>query len=108
MDTSIHIIEVAGGSCFGVTVNLPKTKLMTIVAPDVGYIMCGVLNVPAMDELHGERGIIAGRVIRVKTYEDMLKAKIQMVTDMGRRIGIEVGMTGGEALSKMLEHGKKG
>ncbi len=104
--TSLETLEVAGGICYAISVSLPKTKLMTIMVPDVGYIMCGVLNVPAMDELHAERGIIAGRVIRVKSYEDMLKAKIESVTNKGREIGIEVGMPGEEALKKMLDYGK--
>lgn len=104
--TSITEVYVGDDKCFGITVNLPKTMLMTLVVPDVGYIMCGVLNVPAMDLLHADREIIAGRVIRVKSYDDMLKAKIESITNKGLEIGIIPGMKGEEALKKMLDYKK--
>ena len=104
--TSTATLDLAGGTCFAATVNLPKTMLMTIMVPDVGYIMCGVLNVPAMDELHPEREIIAARVTGVRSYDDMLNARIQSVTKKGHKIGIETGMTGKDALGKMLAYRK--
>jgi len=104
--TSITEIVVGEEKCFGVTVNLPKTTLMTIVVPEVGYIMCGVLNVPAMDLLHSEREIIAGRVIRVKSFEDMLNAEIDSITNKGQEIGIAPGMKGELALQKMIDFKK--
>ena len=105
-NTSITALQVMGGTCFAITVNLPKTMLMTIMVPDVGYIMCGVLNVPAMDELHPEREIIGARVTGVRSYDDMLKAGIQSVTRRGEKIGIQTGMSGEEALGKMAAYRK--
>ena len=100
--TNLTTVDVDGEKCFGVTLHLPKTKLMTILAPGVGYIMCGVLNVSEMDKLHPQRGIIAGRVIKVNDYEDMLEAEIESVTVKGYEIGIRSGILGKEALKIML------
>ena len=41
--------------CSSVEVNYPKTKLLSIIAPEIGYIMCGVLYIEAMDALHPEK-----------------------------------------------------
>ena len=104
--TSITEIFIGEDRCLGITVNLPKTMLMTIVVPEVGYIMCGVLNVSAMDLLHADREIIAGRVIRVKDFDDMLQAEIESITNKGQEIGISPGMKGEKALKKMIDYKK--
>ncbi len=99
---------IVEGYCFiGVEVNFPKTKLLSITVPDVGYLMCGVLNIPAIESLHSERGIIAARVVGVKTLQDLLEARIVETTKNGAGLGIHEGMTGQEALVCMAKVIKK-
>ncbi len=96
-------IEVKNHSLIGLEISFPKTRLLSITVPDIGYLMCGVLNIQAIDTLHRERGIIAARVVGVKTLEDLLTAKIVETTLKGSKIGIHSGMTGKEALECMID-----
>jgi uncharacterized protein YunC (DUF1805 family) len=98
-------IRLDNGYVIGVEVNYPKTKLLSIIAPEIGYIMCGVLHIEAMDELHPEREIIAARITGVRSFNDLLKAEVRGTTKKAAQIGIKQGMTGEEALNIMLEYG---
>ncbi len=84
-----------------VTVRLPKTTLLT-VSNDKGYIMCGALDVGLLNTQLHDRKIIAGRAVGVKTIEQLLKAPLESVTLEAERLGIRAGMSGEQALLKML------
>ena len=84
-----------------VTVRLPKTTLLT-VSNDKGYIMCGALDVGLLNMQLHDRKIIAGRAVGVKTIEQLLKAPLESVTLEAERLGIRAGMSGEQALLKML------
>ena len=62
-----------------ITVELPKTTLI-VVTSDIGYIMCGALDVALLNEKLKDRGIIAGRATGVKTIEQLLHAPLESVT----------------------------
>ena len=91
-----------GGHAIGVTVDLPKTRLVAAAVPG-GYIMCGALDVALLDRLLGERHVVAGRAFGVRTLEDLLAKPLESVTATARRMGITEGMTGADALVRMLE-----
>ena len=59
--------------------------------------MCGYLNVNAAETLEDT----AAKVKGVQSFEDMLNASVVEVTKLARELGIELGMTGREALEKM-------
>jgi uncharacterized protein YunC (DUF1805 family) len=61
-----------------------------------GILACGYLNI----ETFNKTGEIAAIVTGVKTHEDMAKAKVIAVSHAARAAGIEVGMTGEDALKK--------
>lgn len=84
-----------------VTVRLPKTTLLTI-SNEIGYIMCGALDVGLLNSRLSDRKIIAGRAVGVKTIEELLKAPLESVTHEAEKLGIVKGMTGEEALLKMV------
>lgn len=94
-------VELEGGTAIGTMVELPKTRVLSI-STQKGYIMCGLLNVPGLDEGHPERKIIAANVIGVREIEDLLHAKIVEITNEAKKLGVKEGMTGKEALEKML------
>lgn len=85
----------------GVEVKLPKTTLLTINTSK-GYIMCGALDVGLLNEKLGDRKIIAARAVGVRTLEQLLHAPMESVTTEAEAMGITVGMTGVEALLKMI------
>lgn len=73
-----------------------KSPLLLIKTPK-GVMGCGYLNVDAFTR-GGEVGVI---VRGVNTFDDMVNAKVFAVSDAARALGIEVGMSGGDALQKM-------
>ena len=98
---SLEPIVLEGHSFTAVTVSLPKTTLLT-VSNDNGYIMCGALDVGLLNTKLQDRKIIAGRAVGVKTIEQLLKAPLESVTLEAEERGIFVGMSGEEALLKMI------
>ncbi|MBY9080415.1 DUF1805 domain-containing protein [Paenibacillus sp. HN-1] len=98
---TLEPVEVGGHKLVGVEVKLPKTTLLTI-STDKGYIMCGALDVGLLNERLADRGIIAGRAVGVRTLEQLLAAPLESVTVQAERMGIVPGMSGADALLKML------
>lgn len=98
----IENITINNFNAIGIEINYPKTKLISITIPNVGYIMCGVLNTEILDELHSERKIIAANILGVKEFKDLLNGKINGFTKEASNIGITKGMTGKDALERMI------
>lgn len=98
---TINPIEIEGYEFTAIQVELPQTNLL-IVTNDVGYIMCGALDVDLLNEKLADRNVIAGRAVGVRTIEDLLKAPLEKVTDASKQYGWKTGITGKEALLKLL------
>ncbi|MBO9607375.1 MAG: DUF1805 domain-containing protein [Paenibacillaceae bacterium] len=94
-------IELAGRTALGIEVKLPKTTLLA-VATDIGYIMCGALDVKLLNDRLKDRGIVAGRAVGVQTLEQLLDAPLESVTFAAEERGIRVGMKGSDAVSLMF------
>jgi len=94
-------IVINGHPFTAVTVSLPKTTLLTI-SNDVGYIMCGALDVGLLNNVLSDRKIIAGRAVGVKTIDQLLNAPLESITIEAEEMGIRKGMIGKDALLKMV------
>jgi len=94
-------IELNGHTFLSISVRLPKTNLL-VVTSDKGYIMCGALDVALLNEKLKDRKVIAGRAVGVKTIEQLLEAPLESVTIEAENLGITAGMSGKEALGKMV------
>lgn len=96
-------IMIDGHQFTAVQMKLPKTNFMA-VTNDKGYIMCGALDVALFNsnEKLRERKIIAGRAVGVRTIEQLIEAPLESVTLAAEELGITAGMTGREALLKMI------
>ena len=80
-------------------VEIPFSKAPLVLAKtDRGFVMCGYLNIEAAEKL----GQAAAMVTGVKTVEDLLAAKIVKITSAAEENGVAVGMSGREALEKMI------
>jgi uncharacterized protein YunC (DUF1805 family) len=97
----IQPIQLRRGSGIGIMVELPKTRALSI-STDKGYVMCGVLDVPFLDELHADRKIVAARVTGVRELEELLTARVRDCTVAAAELGVQPGMTGAEALDLMM------
>jgi uncharacterized protein YunC (DUF1805 family) len=93
----IEQIQLEKGCALGLRFEMQKYPLLVIRA-EKGFLMCGYLNVNAAETL----GDAAAKVKGVQSIEDMLKAKVVEVTQLARELGIELGMTGREAMEKMF------
>ncbi|ALX47179.1 YunC family protein [Lentibacillus amyloliquefaciens] len=97
---TVNPLEVEGMHFTAVTVELPKTNLL-VISNEVGYIMCGALDVDLLSEDLADRKIIAGRAKGVKTIEQLLHAPLEKITDASKGYGWQAGMTGKDALLKI-------
>ena len=94
-------ITLEGHQVVAISVQLPKTTLL-VVTTDKGYIMCGALDVALLNERLSDRNIIAGRALGVRTIEQLLEAPLESVTATAEAHGIKAGMSGREAILKMV------
>ena len=86
-----------------IRVELPNTNLL-IVSNDVGYVMCGALDVDLLNEKLAERKIVAARATGVKTIDQLLDAPLDKVTNEAKNTyGWQEGMNTKEALLKIAE-----
>jgi uncharacterized protein YunC (DUF1805 family) len=98
---NVSPITIQGHTFLAISVELPKTNLL-VVASDIGYIMCGALDVALLNEKLKDRGIIAGRAVGVKTIDQLLDAPLESITIEAENRGITPGMIGRDALLKMI------
>lgn len=97
----LYPVDLDGHTFMCVSVKLPKTNLL-VVTNDKGYIMCGALDVALLNEKLKDRKVIAGRAVGVKTIQQLIDAPLESVTYEAEELGITKGMTGKEALLKMV------
>lgn len=93
----IEQIDLENGTCIGVNFDLQNAPLILIKA-DKGFVMCGYLNLGAAERV----GDVACKVSGVSNFDEALDAKIVELTENAKRIGIQKGMTGREALERMF------
>lgn len=94
---TVEPLLLEGKPFTAVTVVLPKTTLL-VVSNDVGYIMCGALDVDLLNEKLADRNIISGRAVGVKTIEQLLAAPLEKVTEASAAYGWKPGIKGKDAL----------
>ena len=93
----IEQLPLENGCALGLRFEMQKYPLL-LIRVEKGFLMCGYLNISAAEAL-GDR---AAKVKGVQSFEDMLKASVVEVTKFARELGVEIGMTGREALEKMF------
>lgn len=98
---SLQPIQIADHTFLSISVELPKTNLL-IITNEIGYIMCGALDVGLLNEKLKNRKVIAGRAVGVKTIEELLEAPLESVTYEAENLGITKGTIGRDALLAML------
>ncbi|MFN4133949.1 MAG: YunC family protein [Candidatus Hadarchaeales archaeon] len=97
MSVEIKEMEIGGGKVLLVKVELPEAPLLLALAPK-GYMMCGYLNIETAEKLNQVAAIVMG----VKSFSEMLEAKVVAATRQAMERGVKEGMSGREAILKMF------
>jgi len=90
-------VHIAGKKVVELEVPLPVAPLV-LVYGERGFVMCGYLNVEVADRL----GVAAAIVSGVSTVEDLLKGPVKAVSKLASERGVTVGMSGQDALAKLI------
>ncbi|UFT98239.1 DUF1805 domain-containing protein [Radiobacillus kanasensis] len=99
---SVKPIFIEGVPFTAIRVEIPQTNLL-VVSNEVGYIMCGALDVDLLNDKLADRKIIAARARGVKTIDELLEAPLDKVTLEAENKGWKPGMVGKEALLKIAD-----
>ena len=90
-------IKIDDKNAVGVKVDLEGAPLILIIAPK-GYVMCGYLNLETAEKFGQATAIVTG----VKSFDDILSAKVAKLTMKAKGLGIKEGMAGRDALKRMF------
>ncbi|KGX92817.1 hypothetical protein N781_13035 [Pontibacillus halophilus JSM 076056 = DSM 19796] len=99
---NVEPILLDGHPFTAISVEIPKTTLL-VVTNDIGYIMCGALDVDLLNEKLADREIVAGRAVGVRTIDQLLHAPLEKITIGSKAYGWTEGMTGKDALLQLCK-----
>ena len=93
MDT----VQLDGNTLEAVTFATQNTKILVIRAAH-GLLRCGYISVDTAAKVGDALAIVSG----VSNYDDMLRASVKAVSPAAESLGVRPGMTGRDALLRML------
>lgn len=94
----ITSVKVYDESCLGLRVELPASPPLLLVVAEMGFVMCGFLDVEVAEELD----VAAAMVTGVESVEDVLDAEVEAVTSKAETLGVSTGMKSVDALNQMM------
>lgn len=95
---TIMTVKVNAKNCLSLRAELPESPPLILMVAEKGFVMCGFLNIEAAEKA----GVAGAMVSGVKSFEDVLNAQIRAATTKAKSLGVQVGMTGKEALMHMF------
>ena len=93
MDT----VQLDGNSLDAITFATQNTRILVIRAAH-GLLGCGYISAETAAKVGDALAVVSG----VANYDDMLNATVKAVSPAAEALGIRPGMTGRDALLKML------
>jgi uncharacterized protein YunC (DUF1805 family) len=94
-------IQLTNKQANGYIIPLGTLNLITI-ATDIGMIACGAFNAQALDNFNYPAVLIKSKTgDSLKTIEDLLEGTVKEANNSAITLGIEIGITGKQALKKM-------
>lgn len=98
----VKIKKMRGGKATGISVQWDNGQFTLIVA-DKGILGCGIFDPKILEEFKMAGALCRGKPEKpLRRPEDLLKAKIKEVSSAGKKLGLKKGMTGKEALARLL------
>lgn len=95
----IEMLEVNGQTVEGLRIVSPGGEghpNMIVILCKKGYVMCGYLNMAAAEGFEDAAAVVGG-----SCFEETLANPVKAVSPKAAALGIEVGMTGAEAVAKL-------
>ena len=94
-------VQLTNKEADGYVVPLGPVNLVFVVT-DVGLVGCGAFDVVALDKFDYPAATVrATRGDGIADVEDVLAGEVKKVNDAAARLGIQVGLSGREALERM-------
>ena len=93
MDT----VQLDNQSLEAVTLPTPNTKIL-VVRARLGILGCGYISLETAAKVGDALAVVSG----VSSYDDMLQASVKAVSPAAEALGVRPGMTGRDALKKMV------
>ena len=90
-------IQLDGNQLDAIKFATQNTKILVIRAAH-GLLGCGYISVDTAAKVGDALAVVSG----VSSYEDMLHASVKAVSPAAEALGVSPGMTGRDALLKML------
>lgn len=84
------------------TLKFDLAKPLLLIKAEKGVLGCGYFNIETFNKTSEAAAIVTG----VSTFGDMLKAKIVLVSEEAKKLGVSEGDTGESALEKMNSNQK--
>lgn len=96
---NIEMLNVNGQTVQGLRIVAPGGEghpNMLVILCKKGYVMCGYLNAEAADKFGDAAAIVGG-----SCFEETLANPVKAVTKAAEALGVEIGMTGAQAVEKL-------
>jgi uncharacterized protein YunC (DUF1805 family) len=97
MIVETELIETKRGAAFGVKVKLGDVPLL-IVKGEKGYLVCGYFDNKTIEKAKDCCAIVSG----AKSFDDMMKKRVDYVSKKAQKLGVKRGMPGYRALDKLI------
>jgi uncharacterized protein YunC (DUF1805 family) len=88
------------GTAIGVEIKnpeAPERPAVIVVIAKRGLLVCGNFDIEELEK----RNITAAKIVGLTKIEDALQRNVVAVTSRAKALGIDVGMSGSEAVEKM-------
>lgn len=85
-------VKVGDRSLLGIRVDLPNAPVLMLVGSR-GFLGCGYFRADVADKVGHALAVVSG----VRTFTDMLAARVAAASAAAAALGIQPGMTGAEA-----------
>jgi uncharacterized protein YunC (DUF1805 family) len=96
--------SMLGGRATGISVRWDGGQFC-LIATDKGLVGCGIFDIDVFEEFKMAGALAKGTPQKpLVEPEDLLPAKIVMVSRQAARLGIKKGMTGKQALQKFIKN----
>jgi len=97
MIVETELIETKHGAAFGVKVKLGDVPLL-IIKGERGYLVCGYFDSKVIEKAKD----CCAKVPGAKSFDDMMKKRVDYVSKKAQKLGVKRGMPGFRALDKLI------